>query len=80
MRGYPHAQRRDLLFVSPAVILSYIARPRGWPIKPGFGLIGTFAFVFLSVISARACFLMVLEKRTEANAAIPSENGRTEQP
>jgi hypothetical protein len=43
-------------------------------------LSGAFAFAFLSVISARAFFLMVLEERTEPNAAIPSENGRTEQP
>jgi hypothetical protein len=43
-------------------------------------LIGAFAFVFLSVIPQGAFLLMVLEKRTEPNAAIPSENGRTEQP
>jgi hypothetical protein len=73
-------QRRDLLFVSAAVILSYIARPRGCPNQVRVWLSGAFAFAFLSVIPARAFFLMVLEKRTEPNAAIPSENGRTEQP
>ncbi|HEX3941874.1 MAG TPA: hypothetical protein VHX11_10365 [Acidobacteriaceae bacterium] len=50
------------------------------PFKPGFGLSGALAFAFLSVIPEGAFFLMVLEKRTEPNAAIPSENGRTEQP
>jgi hypothetical protein len=52
----------------------------GGPFKPGFGLSGALAFAFLSVIPEGAFFLMVLEKRTEPNAAIPSENGRTEQP
>jgi hypothetical protein len=56
MRGYPHAPRRDLLFVSPAVILSYIVRPRGWPIQAGFGLSGALAFAFLSVIPVEHFF------------------------
>jgi hypothetical protein len=47
-------------FVSPAVILSYVARPRGWPIQARVWLEWAFAFAFLSVISARAFFLMVL--------------------
>jgi hypothetical protein len=54
MRGYSHAQRRDLLFVSPAIILSYIARPRGWPIQARVWLDWGICFFFLSFLGESA--------------------------